>query len=274
MTAFEGGANLAVPMRELLVLLYHHLGAPPPGSRKRRLYTSPGMLRLHVGALRALGYRFGTFTEVMQQQQGRWAAVTFDDGFEDNLTVGLPTLTALGVPATLFVVVGDVGKRAVRWEGETGTVPGDLLDWEQLRTLARAGWEIGSHSFLHQRLAGRSTGEQRELLERSRETLADRLGAKVTSLAYPYGSYDATTVQLARDLGFRCAATTRRGKIQPREDPFQARRVILSGHRPHHLFELMKLWLTHLRLYPVRSEALLPMAALGEGAAGPHPAPR
>lgn len=33
----------------------------------------------------------------------RLAAITFDDGYRDNLTVGLPVLEATGVPATVFV---------------------------------------------------------------------------------------------------------------------------------------------------------------------------
>ena len=39
-----------------------------------------------------------------------FAALTFDDGFEDNLTTLLPLLEESGVPATVFVVSGWLGR--------------------------------------------------------------------------------------------------------------------------------------------------------------------
>lgn len=48
-------------------------------------------------------------------REGRWrrgvAAITFDDGYENNLTVAWPVLKALGLPATLFVTVEVVDRR-------------------------------------------------------------------------------------------------------------------------------------------------------------------
>ena len=51
-------------------------------------------------------------------------AITFDDGFRDNLTVALPLLEKFHLPITLFVVAGFVGQDG-------------YLSTENLREIAR-----------------------------------------------------------------------------------------------------------------------------------------
>jgi peptidoglycan/xylan/chitin deacetylase (PgdA/CDA1 family) len=45
-------------------------------------------------------------------------AVTFDDGYRDNFTLALPVLQEFGVPATVFVTTGQVGRHTVFWWNE------------------------------------------------------------------------------------------------------------------------------------------------------------
>src|SRR5262249_60938469 len=69
---------------------------------------------------------------------------TSDDGDEDAFTAALPALRARGMRATFFVVSGwirpDEAHRFTR--GETGR---SSLIWPEVRALAAAGMEIGSH---------------------------------------------------------------------------------------------------------------------------------
>ena len=50
--------------------------------------------------------------------QGRRAAIVFDDGMRNNVTVAYPILRALGVPATFFVCPGLIGERKWIWTRE------------------------------------------------------------------------------------------------------------------------------------------------------------
>ena len=43
-------------------------------------------------------------------------AITFDDGYADNLTVAAPVLSSLGLPATFFVMATDDNEREFWWD--------------------------------------------------------------------------------------------------------------------------------------------------------------
>ena len=59
------------------------------------------------------------------------AAVTFDDGFENNCTVAWPVLKQYGVPATVFLATGLIGQdEAMMWT--------DRVAWLLRRTPARS----------------------------------------------------------------------------------------------------------------------------------------
>lgn len=224
----------------MLVLLLHHVGAPPAGAKKRKLWVTADQLNGHVQWLERKGYRFTTLTEGLDAEEPV-ACVTFDDGFKDVLGA------RLDVPATVFVVTSRVGEHGAVFD--EGLPPSDLLGWDELKALRDRGWEIGSHAHRHVRKPG-----YHELCA-SRDELEKHLGTKATALAYPYGAYDAETISAAQRAGFRCAATTKSG-LASRETPFQLRRVILSGFGALTAFERLKLAGVHHRLYPLDEKPL------------------
>ena len=65
---------------------------------------------------------------------GERIAVTFDDGYVDNVTAALPVLERHGIPATIFVVGHAIGRtREFWWDAlqrallESGPLPGELV---------------------------------------------------------------------------------------------------------------------------------------------------
>ena len=175
-----------------LVLCYHSVS--PTASTKLTVLSSS--FRRQVTALLAQGYRGATFQQLVTGVSAEKSlAVTFDDSELCVVEHALPILSDLGLPGTVFVPVSAVG------------LPG-VTTWDDLRGLAEAGWEIGSHAVSHARL----TDLDQEALERelrmSRETIEEVLGRPCTSIAYPYGAVDDRVRSAAAAAGYTTGCTT------------------------------------------------------------------
>ena len=167
------------------------------------LFITPKAFRRHVHLVRRWGYRFVTFGELAkaaaQRQAEGLAALTFDDGLADNLHTLVPLLDELQAVATVFVVP--------RWNG----TPHPDAPWacalthDEVRKLAAAGVEIGSHSFEHRDLSTCSYEEALDDLTRSRQALEELLERPVTVAAYPYGRTTPDAGRACRDAGFEAA---------------------------------------------------------------------
>jgi peptidoglycan/xylan/chitin deacetylase (PgdA/CDA1 family) len=77
----------------------------------------------------------------------RSVAITFDDGYADNLYQAKPLLERLNVPATVFVVTGAIGQRREFWWDELERLflqPGILPEELRLNVNGRVrSWKLG-----------------------------------------------------------------------------------------------------------------------------------
>jgi peptidoglycan/xylan/chitin deacetylase (PgdA/CDA1 family) len=178
----------------------------------------------------------------------RSVALTFDDGYRDNLATAEPLLAGYGVPATVFVVSWYVGAgrefwwdelealseperlrelhaelqvlphdermarvAAMRAEADQRTTPVQTLREEELARLAASEVvEIGSHTVTHPALPVLERKDRLDEMRASRERLERLTGATVRGLSYPYGSWDAETAEHAEEAGFEYACTSAR----------------------------------------------------------------
>ncbi|MCZ6596255.1 MAG: polysaccharide deacetylase family protein [Planctomycetota bacterium] len=144
--------------------------------------------------------------------------LTFDDGFANYATEAWPVLAEHGLPATVFVVSDQVG-RTNAWGGVSSPVIPDipLMSWDQLAEVAETGARIGGHSRTHAHMIDMSADELRDQLETSKERLAEETGQAVSVFAYPYGDYDAKTLQATRGV-YDLATTTQHRLLHRDED--------------------------------------------------------
>jgi peptidoglycan/xylan/chitin deacetylase (PgdA/CDA1 family) len=193
-----------------LILCYHAIS--PTWSAD--LSVTPQAFEHQIGSLAQAGWRFTGFTETLRRPPERKSvAVTFDDAFLSVKTHAMPVLSALGVPATVFVPTDYISRGApLAWEGlghwQHGPDAHELtpMSWDDLGELAEAGWEIGSHTRTHPRLTALDDETLVTELDQSREECAQRLGRLITSVAYPYGDVDDRVVAVARRTGYAVAA--------------------------------------------------------------------
>jgi peptidoglycan/xylan/chitin deacetylase (PgdA/CDA1 family) len=156
-------------------------------------------------------------------------ALTFDDGYRDNLVNALPILERHGFPATLFVVSGCLGT-TLPGEKEPGS--GVLLSPDELREAAARGLSIGGHTRSHPRLSMLDRARQTEEIAGSKQDLEAILGQPVTTFAYPYGSaldYSAESEAIARDAGYQWVCSNRYGPVKPSDVPFNLRRIWIDA---------------------------------------------
>ncbi|WP_208988447.1 polysaccharide deacetylase family protein [Labrenzia sp. VG12] len=86
----------------------------------RHLEISPEFLRAAVERIRANGYEIISMDEAVDLLKSgyghrRYAVLTFDDGYRDNLDVAYPVLKELEAPFTIFVTTGLVDRTSELW---------------------------------------------------------------------------------------------------------------------------------------------------------------
>ena len=190
-----------------VALMYHAIDTP--GDRSESPWSLPRKLFAdHLRMLRDEGFIAHTVDALPRGQPGRHVAITFDDGYHNNL-MAAESLEAVGLPGTFFVVSASIG-RAPHWHDADG--PRDaIMDATALHELSTRGFEIGSHGERHERLTQLSAAQVQTSLEVSRRELASIVGRPVVSLAYPYGEWNAEILAAAERAGYRNACTTQSG---------------------------------------------------------------
>lgn len=196
---------------DALVLCYHALSESWPAA----LNVTPDAFEQQLDLLVSRGYRGVTLSEVVRGGDGgKRVAITFDDGYRSVVERGRPALEARGFVATVFVVTSAMGaEKPMSWPGidhwPVERYGDDLMpaSWEELASLAEAGWEIGSHTQTHPRLTQLPDADLAAELGGSRERCERLLGLPCDSLAYPYGDVDARVIAAAAENGYRRAAT-------------------------------------------------------------------
>jgi len=129
----------------------------------------------------------------------RLTAITFDDGFHDNLTVALPLLEQFRLPMTLFVTAGFLGRDG-------------YLSPEELREISKHPLiTIGAHGLFHRHFNRLTEEEARDELVESRRMLESLTRKTVDLMAWPYGECNETLERLSAESGYRASWSVWKG---------------------------------------------------------------
>jgi peptidoglycan/xylan/chitin deacetylase (PgdA/CDA1 family) len=133
-----------------------------------------------------------------------YVSLTFDDGFQSIIENVLPELIERGIPATIFIPTGYIGRKP-DWiiDQSHEDCSEVVMTTEQIKGLPAELITIGSHTVRHSEL--KQIGEEilrRELIE-SRKKLQEITGREITLLSLPHGGYDDNVLELARQTGYQ-----------------------------------------------------------------------
>jgi peptidoglycan/xylan/chitin deacetylase (PgdA/CDA1 family) len=123
--------------------------------------------------------------------------ISFDDGNDSDVTIGLPEICKRGLTATFFPLAGRLGGAG-------------SLSAEDVGEIASHGMTVGTHGMAHRSWRGMDPVTREVELVTARQLLADAAGAPVTEAACPLGRYDRRLLSLLRELEYRHVYTSDR----------------------------------------------------------------
>lgn len=177
---------------------------------------SAGELARALDLVCAAGLHTATLDELLGGAARQPAAVvTFDDARAGVLERALPLLAARGQRGVVYAI-------SDRSRGRAG-----FLDGEGLRSLARAGWTVGTHGATHRHLTGLSLAALRDEWIRSRSELEDLLAAPVRHGSLPGGRGRSREQREAAQAGLTTLATSFPGLWLDREQRLCIPRVTI-----------------------------------------------
>ena len=105
----------------------------------------------------------------------------------------------------------------------------DMMSWDELRALDRAGHTVGSHTVTHPNMAQISPELAEVEFAESKRRLEEELGKPVAHFSYPCPALEPHwsdhTVGLSRKLGYLTGVTTNGGLVQRGDNALALRRI-------------------------------------------------
>ncbi|HEY1481368.1 MAG TPA: polysaccharide deacetylase family protein [Candidatus Acidoferrum sp.] len=169
------------------ILMYHSIssnlfGLSHPYSQ---INTTPEMFSTQMRWLRNAGYQSIGLADMVDglsnaENMGKRVVITFDDGYRDIFTDGLPILKQCGFTATIFLATDRIHELPMRFEGV------DYLTWQDVRELHKEGMNFGSHTVTHPDLRSMEPEQLDYELGYSKEVIEQKLGIAINSFSYPF----------------------------------------------------------------------------------------
>ncbi len=199
----------------VVILTYHKVqNRPELGGT----WLTVGAFRRQMEFIRSSGLPVLHLTDYLDtlgrgEDAGRGVVLTFDDGYESVYTGAWPVLRELGLPATVFLVTGYMG-RPNDWEQPLARGAFRHLSWDQAREMAAGGGvRFASHGVNHRDLTTLDDDDLEREFRESRTVITGELGRVPEAFSYPFGRCDARVTAALRKAGYNygIAVTSRPG---------------------------------------------------------------
>jgi peptidoglycan/xylan/chitin deacetylase (PgdA/CDA1 family) len=211
--------------------MYHVINQAPAGAKFPGLYVPPEELAAQMRALARAGFHAVTMDQMLANWShgtplpgGKPIVVSFDNGYQSQLTQALPILRQLGW----------VGVENIQLTGLPPSQGG--LSEAQVSELVAAGWELDTQGISHADLITLGPAALREQVAVAREEVRRRYHVPVNWFCYPSGHYNATVIAEVKAAGYVGSTTVVPGWATRSEDPYRLPRLrVLGGTSPQAL---------------------------------------
>jgi peptidoglycan/xylan/chitin deacetylase (PgdA/CDA1 family) len=201
--------------------MYHHVGIP--SSTKWRLNTvSEKSFEYQMNFMKRHGFRVITFYDLVEGIKGgqqflrNVVVIQFDDGYEDDYKYAYPILKKYGYPAIIFLISDKIG------------TPG-FLTWDQIREMEKDDISFGAHTRHHVYLPLADPLEAQYEIAGSKKVIEDHLGHGIDYFSYPVGGFTEDIKHLVKEVGFKAAVSTNRGKDRLNFDLYELKRIRINN---------------------------------------------
>lgn len=234
---FSTGSALADTTLNIPILCYHNLNPTKPGS----MNLTPDKFESQIKWLKDNGFTIIPLSQAVAYLQGKQNAlpkkpivITVDDGWKSVYTYMQPIVKKHNFPVTLFIFPQTIS------QGKNS------MTWEELKELQQTGlFDIQSHTYDHpnfKQMKRRKSDESyaayvKNQMMKSKQILEDKMGTKVSYLAWPFGIYDKFLENAAADAGYVMAFTIDYRAANRNDRPMAEPRYMIIDQESQKTFE-------------------------------------
>lgn len=253
----------ATPDNKLTILTYHEI-ADKKDALEPAFAVAPTNFVRQMDWLKNNGYHFVSMDDVLADRSGKKplpekaVLLTFDDGYRSMYANAFPVLKMFKAPAVVALIGNWLDTNGtVRFEGKP--VPRNvMLMWDDVRAMTQSGLvEIANHTYnMHEGILANPQGNMQpaatarrylpELkryedetsyrkriyadLKRNSDLLRKQTGKAPRIMIWPYGRYNSTSSDVARQLGMPIGMTLDDGANNEQTPLHALRRVLIEGN--------------------------------------------
>lgn len=209
------------------ILCYHNLNPVTPGS----MTITPKKFESQLQWLKNNGYIIIPLKDAVEFLQGKRptlpdksVVITVDDGWKSVYKYMYPIVRQYNIPITLFIYP------------ETISTGKNSMSWEELKELQQSGlFDIQGHTYSHpnfkQEKRHRNDSNYENLvnmeLVNSKKILEEKMGTKISFLAWPFGIYNDFLEDQAKKAGYVMAFTIDYRKAKKSDKPMAEPRYMI-----------------------------------------------
>ena len=215
------------------VLMYHRVSP----DLQDGLTVTPEQLREQWLYLRYNGYRGISLQEYLsiasgkKRIYGKCVLITFDDGYQNNLTYAYPLLQELKWCATFFIIADTLDGTATP---ETEAI-NRKLSVTELRSMDPAVVQLALHGYHHENFSEISLEEMKAAIQNSFRAFNEQKVPFEKVLAYPYGArpkraHRRPLKSWMKEQGIQAAFRIgNKPEVAPSADLFEIKRIDILG---------------------------------------------